>query len=84
VRIEPRVLLSLADEMAGLAGEREAESGLAILAAHAALEAFVNDTGAREISSGCRRSGMRSSGTRARQNGWTAGQRPCHRRSPTS
>jgi hypothetical protein len=51
VRIEPRVLLSLADEMAGLAGEREAESGLAILAAHAALEAFVNETGAREISS---------------------------------
>jgi hypothetical protein len=36
VRIEPRVLLGDADEMAGLAGEREAESGLAILAAHAA------------------------------------------------
>jgi hypothetical protein len=45
------VLLGVADEMAGLAGEREAESGLAILAAHAALEAFVNETGAREIAS---------------------------------
>jgi hypothetical protein len=33
--IEPRVVAGLADEMAGLAGEREAESGLAILAAHA-------------------------------------------------
>jgi hypothetical protein len=51
VRLEPRVLLAVADEMAGLAGEREAESGLAILAAHAALEAFVNETGAREIES---------------------------------
>jgi hypothetical protein len=51
VRLEPRALLAIADEMAGLAGEREAESGLAILAAHAALEAFVNETGAREISS---------------------------------
>jgi hypothetical protein len=51
VRLEPRVLLAVADEMAALAGEREAESGLAILAAHAALEAFVNETGAREIAS---------------------------------
>ena len=47
--LEPRVLLGLADEMAGLAGDREAESGLAILAAHAALESFVNETGAQEI-----------------------------------
>jgi len=51
VRLEPRVLLAVADEMATLAGERVAESGLAILAAHAALEAFVNETGAREIAS---------------------------------
>lgn len=51
VRLEPRVLLAIADEMAALAGEREAESGLAILAAHAALEAFVNETGSREIPS---------------------------------
>ena len=51
LRLEPRVLLGVADEMAALASEREAESGLAILAAHAALEAFVNETGVREISS---------------------------------
>jgi hypothetical protein len=51
MRLEPRVLLAIADELAGLAGEREPESGLAILAAHAALEAFVNQTGAREIAS---------------------------------
>ena len=51
VRLEPRVLLAVADEMAAMAGERAAESGLAILAAHAALEAFVNETGAREIAS---------------------------------
>jgi hypothetical protein len=51
VRLEPGVLLAIADEMAGLAGEREPESGLAILSAHAALEAFVNETGAREIAS---------------------------------
>lgn len=51
MRLEPRVLLAIADEMAGLAGEREPESGLAILSAHAALEAFVNETGAREIAS---------------------------------
>ena len=37
LRLEPRVLLGVADEMANLAGEREAESGLAILVAHAAL-----------------------------------------------
>lgn len=49
VRLEPRVLLAVADEMAALAGEREAESGVAVMAAHAALEAFVNETGAREI-----------------------------------
>src|SRR5512133_3707615 len=51
MRLEPRVLLAVADEMAALAGEREAESGLSILAAHAALESFVNETGAREIAS---------------------------------
>ena len=51
MRLEPGVLLAIADEMAGLAGEREPESGLAILSAHAALEAFVNETGAREIAS---------------------------------
>jgi hypothetical protein len=51
MRLEPRVLLAIADEMAGLASEREPESGLAILSAHAALEAFVNETGAREITS---------------------------------
>jgi hypothetical protein len=50
-RLEPRALLAIADEMAGLAGEREGQAGLAILAAHAALEAFVNETGAREIAS---------------------------------
>jgi hypothetical protein len=49
VRIEPRVLLGVADEMAALAGEGEAESGLAILAAHAALESFVSETGAQQI-----------------------------------
>jgi len=37
--------------MAAFAGEREAESGLAVISAHAALEAFVNETGAREITS---------------------------------
>jgi hypothetical protein len=51
VRVEPRVLLAVADEMAALAGEREGEAGLAVLASHAALEAFVNETGAREIPS---------------------------------
>jgi hypothetical protein len=51
MRLEPRVLLAIADEMAGLAGEREPESALAILSAHAGLEAFVNETGAREIAS---------------------------------
>ena len=51
LRLEPRLLLGVADEIANLAGERKAESGLAILAAHAALEAFVNETGAREIAS---------------------------------
>ena len=50
VRLEPRELLALAEQTAAVAGEREAESGLAILASHAALEAFVNETGAQEIS----------------------------------
>jgi hypothetical protein len=45
VGLEPRALLAPADEMTAMAGEREAESSLAILAAHAALEAFVNGTG---------------------------------------
>lgn len=51
VRLEPRVLLAVADEMAALAGERAAESGLAVITAHAALEGFVNETGMREIAS---------------------------------
>jgi len=51
VRLEPRVLLAVADEMAANAGAREAQAALAILAAHAALEAFVNETGTREIAS---------------------------------
>lgn len=51
VHLDPRVLLALAEEMAAMAGEREAESSLAILPSHAALEAFVNETGAQEISS---------------------------------
>ena len=50
VRLEPRVLLAVADEMATEPGTREAYA-LAVLAAHAALEAFVNETGAREIAS---------------------------------
>jgi hypothetical protein len=49
MRLEPRVLLGMADEMGGLAGEREPETGLAILSAHAALESFVNETGTQEI-----------------------------------
>jgi hypothetical protein len=44
------VLLTVADEMATEPGTREA-CALAILTAHAALEAFVNETAAREISS---------------------------------
>ena len=105
------MLLMLADEMAAGARVREGNSAVAILAAHAALEAFVNETGARKIASfnlrarflpkwhdlservlgrqldsapdleRCRRSEMRSSGTRASPNGWTAGQQPPHRRS---
>ena len=45
------MLLTLADEMAAGARVREGNSAVAILAAHAALEAFVNETGAREIAS---------------------------------
>ena len=45
------MLLEVADELAAMAGEREAEAGLTILAAHASLEGFVNETGAREIAS---------------------------------
>src|SRR5947208_1923463 len=41
----------LADEMAAGARVRESNSAVAILAAHAALEAFVNETGARKIAS---------------------------------
>ncbi len=51
VSLEPRVLLMLAHEMAAGARVREGKSALAILAAHAALEAFVNETGAAEIGS---------------------------------
>ena len=44
------MLLTVADEMATEPGTLEA-SALAILAAHAALEAFVNETGAQEVAS---------------------------------
>ena len=50
VRLEPRVLLTVADEMAIEPSTLEAYA-LAILAAHAALEAFVNETGAQEVAS---------------------------------
>ena len=50
VRLEPRVLLTVADEMATEPGTLDA-SALAILAVHAALEAFVNETGAQEVAS---------------------------------
>src|SRR5215216_4001141 len=51
MRLEPRLLLGIADEMAGLTGEREPEAALAVFAAHAALEAFVNEIGTQEIAS---------------------------------
>jgi hypothetical protein len=48
VRLEPRVLLTVAGEMIIEPGSRESYA-LAILAVHAALEAFVNETGGLEI-----------------------------------
>lgn len=49
--LEPRALLAVADELAAGADETEAKAAAAVLAAYAALEAFVNETGAREIGS---------------------------------
>jgi hypothetical protein len=49
--LEPRALLALADELAAGADGSEGKAAAAVLAAHAALEAFVNETGAREIGS---------------------------------
>lgn len=48
---EPGQLLRLADEMAGRAAEEEGYAALAVLAAHAALEAMVNQFGREEIGS---------------------------------
>jgi hypothetical protein len=48
VRLEPRVLLTVADEMAIEPGAPEAYA-LVVLAVHAALEAFVNDTATKEV-----------------------------------
>lgn len=50
--IESGRLLALADEMAGRATEEDASrAALAVLAAHAALEAMVNQLGAEKIGS---------------------------------
>ncbi len=50
--IEPGGLLALADEMAGRATEEDASrAALAVLAAHADLEAMVNQLGAEKIGS---------------------------------
>jgi hypothetical protein len=50
--MEPERLLALADEMAGRAAEEDAgHAALAVLAAHAALEAMVNRLGAETIDS---------------------------------
>lgn len=51
MRLEPRVLLAVADDVAARVGANEAHAALAILGAHAALEVFVNETGAREVAS---------------------------------
>ena len=48
---DPGQLLRLADEMAGRAAEDEGFAGLAVLAAHAALESLVNQLGKEEIGS---------------------------------
>ncbi len=45
------MLLAVAEEMAAGASASEAHAALAVLAAHAALEAFVNEAGSREIAS---------------------------------
>ena len=51
-RIEPEGLMQLAEEMAGRAGEEDAgHAAVAILAAHAALEAMVNRLGGETIGS---------------------------------
>jgi hypothetical protein len=47
----PGRLLRLADEMAARAAEDEEFAGLAVLAAHAALESLVNQLGREEIGS---------------------------------
>jgi hypothetical protein len=49
--LDPNALLAEADNLASRDDEAEAHAALAVLASHAALEAFVNQTGAREISS---------------------------------
>lgn len=49
--LESRVLLAVADDMAARAAAEEAHAALAILGAHAALEAFVNESGLREVAS---------------------------------
>jgi hypothetical protein len=49
--IDPEALLAEADALTAGGGENEAIAALAVLATHAALEAFVNQTGAREIAS---------------------------------
>jgi hypothetical protein len=50
--IEPRRLLSLAEEMAARAREEDSShAGVAVLAAHAALEATVNHLGGENIGS---------------------------------
>ncbi len=51
LRLEPTALLAVADEFAARAGESETNAATAVLVAHAALEAFVNETGALEIGS---------------------------------
>jgi hypothetical protein len=48
---DPAQLLLLADEMAGRAAAKEGFAGLAVLAAHAALESLVNQLGREEIGS---------------------------------
>ena len=48
---DPGQLLRMADEVAGRAAEDEGFAGLAVLAAHAALESLVNQLGREEIGS---------------------------------
>jgi hypothetical protein len=52
MEIEPKLLLGLAEEMAGRAGEGDSgRAALAVLAAHAALEVTVNRLGGETIGS---------------------------------